>query len=99
MGTYEGTVYAVYPDAVYCSTSIGMVSILSNAHCLSPFSAIVPSTKPFPRYGIKEGMELLMGNEKIEIPECNFTVDLKQATDYDLSMDSIRAVFLPNSSA
>ena len=96
MGNYAGTVYAVYPDAVYCNTSIGMISILSNAHCLTPFSTVVSSTKPFPRYEIHEGQEVLIGNEKIDIPECDFTVDLSQATDYDLSLDSIRAVFLPN---
>ncbi len=96
MSTYSGTVYAVYPDAIYCNTQIGMVSILSNAHCLSPFSAVVSSTKPFPRYEIAEGQEVLMGNERIEIPESGFTLDISQATDYDLSLDSIRAVFLPN---
>ena len=96
MGTYDGTVYAVYPDAVYCNTSIGMVSILSNAHCLEPFSAVVPSTKKFPGYGIAEGQHVLLGNEKLEIPDCEFGVDFSQSTDYDLSLDSIRAVFLPN---
>ena len=96
LGSCEGTVHAVYPDAVYCETSIGMVSILSSAHCLSPFSVIVPSTKPFPSCGIAEGQQVLMGNEKIEIPEADFDVDLSQSTDYDLSLDSIRAVFLPN---
>ena len=96
MGTYAGTVYAVYPDAVYCNTSIGMISVLSSAHCLSPFSAVVPATKPFPRSDIAEGQQVLLGNEKIDFPECDFSVDLSQATDYDLSLDSIRAVFLPN---
>ena len=96
MGNYDGTVHAVYPDAIYCNTSIGMISILSNAHCLSPFSAIVSGVKPFTRYEITEGQHVLMGNERIEIPECELTLDLSQATDYDLSLDTIQAVFLPN---
>lgn len=96
MGTYDGTVHAVYPDAIYCNTSIGMISILSNAHCLAPFSTIVSSVKPFTRYEIEEGMHVLMGNEHIEIPDCELTLDLSQSTDYDLSLDTIRAVFLPN---
>lgn len=96
MGTYDGTVHAVYPDAIYCNTSIGMISILSNAHCLTPFSAIVSSVKPFTRYEIDEGMHVLMGNERIEIPDCELTLDLSQSTDYDLSLDTFKAVFLPN---
>lgn len=96
MGNYDGTVHAVYPDAIYCNTSIGMISILSNAHCLSPFSAIVSSVKPFTRYEIEEGQQVLMGNERIEIPDCELVLDLSQATDYDLALDTIQAVFLPN---
>ena len=96
LGSANGTVHAVYDDAIYCNTSIGMVSILSSAHCLCPFSFVVPSVKPFTAYGIAEGQQVLLGNEKIEFPECDFTVDLSQSTDYDLSLDSIRAVFLPN---
>ncbi|MCR5072783.1 MAG: DUF2877 domain-containing protein [Clostridiales bacterium] len=96
MGNYDGTVHAVYPDAIYCNTSIGMISILSNAHCLSPFSAIVSSVKPFTRYEIEEGQQVLMGNERIEIPDCELVLDLSQTTDYDLSLDTIQAVFLPN---
>lgn len=95
MGNYAGTVYTVQPDAVYCNTNIGMIAILTNAHCLEPFSAVVPSTKPLTRFGIEEGQEVLMGEERIEIPACEFVVDLSQSTDYDLSLDSIRAVFLP----
>ena len=96
LGNYEGTVYAVYPDGIYCNTSIGMVSILSNAHCLSPFSALVSSVKPFTRYEIEEGQRVLLGNERIEIPDCELVIDLSQATDYDLSFEAIKAVFLPN---
>ena len=96
IGNYDGTVHAVYPDAIYCNTSIGMVSILSNAHCLAPFSTVVSSVKPFTRYEIEEGQRVLMGGERIEIPDCELTLDLSQATDYDLSLDTIRAVFLPN---
>ena len=95
MGNCAGTVHAVYPDAVYCDTSIGMIGILTNAHCLAPFSAVVPSTKPLTRCGIVEGQQVLLGNEKIEIPECEFLIDLSQSTDYDLSLETIRAVFLP----
>ncbi len=95
MGNYAGTVYAVYPDAVYCDTSIGMIAILTNAHCLSPFSTVVPSTKALTRYDIAEGQQVLLGSERIEIPACEFTVDLSQSTDYDLSLSSLKAVFLP----
>ena len=95
MDRYAGTVYAVYPDVVYCSTSVGMVSILTNARCLMPFSIVVNSTKPLTRYEIAEGQEVLLGNEKIEIPACEFNVDLSLATDYELSLGSVQAVFLP----
>lgn len=96
MGNYDGTVHAVYPDAIYCDTSIGMISILNNAQCLAPFSVLVSSVKPFTRYEIAEGQQVLMGNERIEIPECDLRLDLSQSTDYDLSLDTIKAVFLPN---
>lgn len=95
MGNYAGTVHAVYPDAVYCDTSIGMIAILTNAHCLSPFSTVVSSTKALTRYDIAEGQQVLLGSERIEIPACEFTVDLSQSTDYDLSLSSLKAVFLP----
>ncbi len=95
MGNCAGTVYAVYPDAVYCDTSIGMVSIMTNAHCLYPFSTIVSAIKELNTFGIREGQEVLMGEERIEIPACEFSVDLSQSTDYDLSMEGIKAVFLP----
>lgn len=95
LGRYEGTVHAVYPDAVYCNTTIGMVGILTNAHCLSPFSAVVPSTKPLTRFGIEEGQQVLLGEERIEIPQCEFSVDLSLGTDYDLSLQSMQAIFLP----
>ncbi len=95
MDTYAGTVHTVYPDAVYCNTSIGMVAILTNAHCLSPFSAVVPSTKALTRYEIEEGQQVLLGNERIEIPEADFAVDLSQGTDYDLSLAAMQTVFLP----
>ena len=93
MGNYAGTVYAVYPDAVYCDTSIGMISILTNAHCLEPFSAIVSAVKELNAFGIEEGQQVLMGEERIEIPACEFAVDLSQSTDYDLSTETIKAVF------
>ncbi len=95
LGNYAGTVHAVYPDAVYCNTSIGMISILTNAHCLNPFSAIVTSTRELTGFGIEEGQQVLMGDERIEIPGSEFSADLSQSTDYDLSMESIKAVFLP----
>ena len=36
-----------------------------------------------------------MGEERIEIPACGFTVDLSQATDLDLSVESMQTLFLP----
>ncbi len=95
LDNYSGTVHAVYPDAIYCETSIGMISILTNAHCLYPFSAIVASTKPLTRFEIAEGQQVLFGNERIEFPSSDLVVDLSQGTDYDLSLGSINAVFLP----
>ena len=38
---------------------------------------------------------MLLGNDRIEIPSCEFCVDLSFATDYELSLDSMQAVFLP----
>ena len=75
MGNYAGSVYAVYPDAIYCDTNIGMIAVLTNAHCLAPFSAVVPSTKALTRYEIREGQQVLLGNERIEIAEAEFTVE------------------------
>jgi hypothetical protein len=95
LGRYAGTVYAVYPDVVYCTTPVGMVSILTNARCLMPFSLVVGSTKALTRYEIAEGQEVLLGDDKIEVPACDFSVDLSLATDYELSLDAIQTVFLP----
>ena len=95
ISNYAGTVYAVYPDAVYCETAIGMISILTTAHSLAPFSAIVSATKELTGFGIEEGQQVLMGEERIEIPACEFSIDLSQSTDYDLSMETIKAVFIP----
>lgn len=95
MGNYGGSVIAVFPDAVYCDTGIGMISILTGARCLSPFSVVVPSMKELTEFGIEEGQEMLMGENRIEIPACEFSIDLSQSTDYDLSMSTIKAVFLP----
>ena len=95
MDRYAGQVHDVYNDAIHLKTAIGMVTILTNAHCLHPFAVMVNSTKPFPRYEIEEGQEVLMGDERIEIPACGFSVDLSQATDIELSVESMRSVFLP----
>lgn len=95
MGSYTGVVHTVSPDAVYCNTEIGVVAILRGAHCLAPFSALLSSTKALTRCDIAEGMQVLLGNERIEIPEADFTVDLSQGTDYDLSLGTMQAVFLP----
>ena len=95
MDRYAGKVHHVYNDAIHLDTAIGMIEILSNAHCLHPFSVVVNSTKPFPRYAAEEGQEVLMGDERIEIPACGLTIDLSQATDMELSVESMRAAFLP----
>jgi len=92
---YAGTVYAVYPDVVYLNTSVGMISIQTNARCLMPFSVVVNSTKPLTRYEIAEGQQAVLADERIEIPACEFAVDLSLATDYELSLDHMQAVFLP----
>ena len=95
MGRYAGRVHAVMPTAVTIETQIGMVSVLTNAHCLQPFSVVVNSTKQFPKFAIEEGQEVLLGDERIEIPECEFTVELSQATDLDLSVEIMQSLFLP----
>ena len=95
MDRYAGKVHSVYPDHVLLETPIGMVSILTNAHCLHPFSAVISSTKELLRFAIEEGQEALLGEERIEIPACGFAVDLSQATDFDLSVGSMQTLFLP----
>lgn len=95
MDRYAGTVLDVYNDAIHLKTDIGIVAILTNAHCLHPFAVVVNSTKPFPRYEIEEEQQALLGDERIEIPACGFTVDLSQATDIELSVESMRSLFLP----
>jgi hypothetical protein len=92
---YAGKVHAVYSTRVVLETPIGMVSILTNAHCLQPFSVVVNSTKQFPNFNIEEGQEVLIGDERIEIPACEFAVDLSQATDLDLSVEIMQSLFLP----
>lgn len=95
MDRYSGTVYSVYPNAVHLKTSIGMLSVLTNARCLHPFSVVINSTKQLERFAIEEGQEVLLGDERIEIPACGFSVDLSQATDFDLSVESMQTLFLP----
>ncbi len=95
MGRYEGVVHDVRSNAVTLKTPIGMISILTNAHCLKPFSVVVNSTKKFPGFEIEEGQDVVIGDERIEIPACEFTVDLSQATDLDLSVEIMQSLFLP----
>ena len=92
---YAGKVHAVTPTSVTLETPIGMVTILTNAHCLQPFSIVVNSTKQFPNFEIEEGQEVLLGDERVEIPACEFTVELSQATDLDLSVEIMQSLFLP----
>ena len=95
LGSYAGKVLSVRDDVIRLDTAIGLVSVLTNARCLTPFSVVVHSTKPFPRYAAAEGQEVLLGDDRIEIPACGITVDLSQATDIDLSVETMRSVFLP----
>ena len=95
MDRYAGKVHAVSPTGVTLETPIGMVSILTNAHCLYPFSVVVNSTKRLSNFEIEEGQEVLLGDERIEIPACELTVDLSQATDLDLSVEIMQSLFLP----
>ena len=95
MGRYSGKVHAVYPNCVILDTPIGLLSILTNAHCLHPFSVVINSTKRFPDSAIEEGQEALIGDERIEIPDCEFTIELSQATDMDLSVEIMQSLFLP----
>ena len=95
MDRYTGKVHSVHPNVVYLDTSIGMVSVLTNAHCLKPFSVVVSSTKQLERFEIEEGQEVLLGEERIEIPACGFVIDLSQATDLDLGVEVMQTLFLP----
>ena len=92
---YAGKVREVRDDVIRLDTQIGLVSVLTNAHGLHPFSVVVNSTKPFPRYDAEEGQAVLMGDERIEIPACGLSIDLSQATDIDLSVETMRSLFLP----
>lgn len=95
MDRYAGKVREVRDDVIRLDTAIGLVSVLTNAYGLHPFSVVVNSTKPFPRYAAEEGQEVLMGDERIEIPACGLMIDLSQATDIDLSVETMRSLFLP----
>ena len=95
MDRYDGVVYDVHASSVILKTPIGMISLLTNAHCLKPFSVVINSTKQLPGFAIEEGQEVVIGDERIEIPACEFTVDLSQATDLDLSVEIMQNLFLP----
>ena len=64
MERYAGKVHAVSPTSVKLDTPIGMVTILTNAHCLHPFSVVISSTKELGRFAIEEGQEALLGEER-----------------------------------
>lgn len=95
MSSYRGQVYSVSEDAVYFQTSLGMISVLTNAHCLYPFSAVTNSLKPFPKFGLQEGQEVVLENETITVPACGFSVDISSATDIELSVDVMQTLFIP----
>ena len=95
MDRFTGKVLAVRDDVIRLDTTIGLVSILTGTKGLLPFSVVVHSTKPFPRLLIEEGQGVLMGDERIEIPASGAVFDLSQATDIDLSAETMRSLFLP----
>lgn len=95
MSSYQGQVYSVAEDAVYFQTTLGMISVLTNTHCLQPFSAVTNSLKPFPKHGLQEGQTVILENETITVPACGFTVDLSSATDIELSVDVMQTLFIP----
>lgn len=95
LGSYRGRVHSVFNNAVNLETSIGMVSVLSNAHCLHPFSLVTNSLKPFTKFGLEEGQEVVLEQERIHVESCGFSVDVSQATDIELSVDVMQTLFVP----
>ncbi len=95
MDGYRGTVQSVFANAVNIVTPIGLVSVLSNAHCLHPYSMVIQSVKPFTQMGIQEGQEVLLADETLQIPACACSIDYRQATDLDLSIGVMQTLFIP----
>ena len=95
MGSYRGSILAVTPTALRLETNVGVISVLSNTGCLQPFSLIINETKPFTETDLFEGQAVTLADERIEFAESEFSIDVSQATDIELSFDVMRSLFLP----
>lgn len=95
MGSYRGSILAVTPTALRLETNVGVLSVLSNTGCLQPFSLIINETKPFTETDLFEGQAVTLADERIEFAESEFSIDVSQATDIELSFDVMRSLFLP----
>ena len=76
-------------------TDLGVITILSNAACLQPFSVLINETKPFTESELTEGETVALVDEELLFGEGDYSIDVSQATDIELSIDAMRSLFLP----
>lgn len=70
-------------------------TLLSDRRSLYPMSCRVSSDIPFTEYGIREGLEVIVSGNKILIPEANFSINLKDSVERDLSFDKVEGLLVP----
>ena len=93
-GEYSGRVSSVTGEKLEIETSFGTVSVL-NAGALQPFSCFVSGIQPFTAMVLKTGMDVLLDQRVIAIPDADFSVDVTLAEDVDLTIECMVNLFLP----
>ena len=84
-GEYSGRVSSVTGEKLEIETTFGTVSVL-NAGALQPFSCFVSGIQPFTAMVLKTGMDVLLDQRVIAIPDADFSLDITLAEDVDLTI-------------
>lgn len=93
-GEYTGKITSITGEKLDIGTSFGTVSVL-NAGALQPFSCSVSGIQPFTAMELKTGMDVLLDQRVIAIPDADFSVDVTLAEDVDLTIECMVNLFLP----
>ncbi len=93
-GEYAGRVTAVTGERVDVETSFGTVSLVSGG-ALQPFSCRISGVQPFTAMNIQPGMDVMLDQKGIDIPDVDLYVDVTMAEDVDLTIEGMVNLFLP----
>lgn len=88
-------VHSVFASAVNVIGEDLFFSMTSDIHCLFPMSCRVANDIPFTKYGIREGMDVIVSDGRIIIPQAELAVNLNDSMERDLSFDQIQGLLVP----